>query len=72
MLSSAVGCSVMNVLEFKLDVSNAFSSNLLNELGNPSFLCVLGSRMLFNLKEAGERGQNVGTSYRVTSGQSAT
>ena len=32
-------------------------------LGNPSLLCILGSRMFFNLKEAAERGVNVGTNW---------
>ena len=36
-------------------------------LGNPLYFSLLGSRMLFNLKEAGERGQNEGTSYRTAS-----
>ncbi|EJC99847.1 uncharacterized protein FOMMEDRAFT_170378 [Fomitiporia mediterranea MF3/22] len=38
---------------------------VLSELGSPILLCILGSRLLFNLKEAGERGQNMGTSYKV-------
>ena len=30
-------------------------------VANPSFLCILGSRMFFNLKEAAEHGVNMGT-----------
>lgn len=33
-------------------------------LGNPTFLCILGSRLLFNLKDAGKHAVNEGTSYR--------
>lgn len=32
-------------------------------LGSPTILCILGSRMCFNLKEAGEHGVNVGTNW---------
>ena len=39
--------------------------NVLQQLGNPFYLSILGSRMLFNLKEAGEMGVNEGTNYRV-------
>ena len=59
--------SVFATLAFELQTSNNFLAIILQHLGNPSFLCVLGSRMLFNLKEAGERGQNEGTSYNATS-----
>lgn len=54
-------------MEYKLVISNNFLANLLESLGSPSFLCVLGSTMLFNLKEAGEQGLNQGTSFRVKS-----
>ncbi|KAL5512646.1 hypothetical protein ACEPAG_2912 [Sanghuangporus baumii] len=60
-------CCLFAILEFRLEISSNFLSNVLNCLGNPSFLTILGSRMLFNLKEAGERGENVGTSYRASS-----
>lgn len=58
---------MLNIMWYKLIISNAFLANLLQSLGRPSFLCILGSSMLFNLKEAGERGLNQGTSYRVNS-----
>lgn len=54
-------------MTFEIEVSNNFLSTLLQWLGSPSILCVLGSNMLFNLKEAGEQGLNQGTSYRVKS-----
>ena len=39
------------------------SSNIFAIVGSASLLCVLGSRMFFNLKEASERGVNEGTDY---------
>ena len=42
-------------------------SDVLAILGNTPSLTILGSRMLFNLKEAGELGVNEGTNVRVTS-----
>ncbi|OCB87149.1 hypothetical protein A7U60_g5663 [Sanghuangporus baumii] len=67
-LVSVISCSVVAVLSFKLQIENQVLSNILSSLGNPALLSLLGTRMLFNLKEAGERGQNEGTSYRVQSG----
>ena len=32
-------------------------------LGSPTLLCILGSRIVFNLKEAAEHGVNVGTNW---------
>ncbi|OCB87158.1 hypothetical protein A7U60_g5672 [Sanghuangporus baumii] len=63
----AISCSVFAIAEYRLRTTNLLLTNVLNSLGNPSFLCVLGSRMLVNLKEAAERGQNEGTSYRAPS-----
>ena len=39
------------------------STYFISIFGNPSFLCLLGSRMFFNLKEAAEHGVNVGTNW---------
>ena len=64
-VSSVIACSVLAILHFKLVLSNTFLADVLSQLGNPSLLSLLGSRMLFNLKEAGERGQNEGTSHRT-------
>ena len=40
-----------------------FVHALLVTLGSPTLLCVIGSRMFFNLKEAAEDGVNVGTNW---------
>ena len=36
---------------------------LLSGFGSPALLCVAGSRMFFNLKEAAEHGVNIGTNW---------
>ena len=36
---------------------------LVNALGSPTLLCILGSRMFFKLKEAAEHGVNGGTDW---------
>ena len=36
---------------------------LLGGFGSPTFLCIAGSRMFFNVKEAAEYGVNVGTNW---------
>ena len=38
-------------------------TSLLTTLGSPTLLCVAGSRMFFNLKEAAEHGVNIGTNW---------
>ncbi|THH05848.1 hypothetical protein EW145_g4505 [Phellinidium pouzarii] len=40
-------------------------SNIMDAAGSPTLLCILGSRLLIHMKEAGERGVNKGTSYRM-------
>ncbi|KAH8108256.1 hypothetical protein DFH11DRAFT_1549247 [Phellopilus nigrolimitatus] len=56
---------VIEITANQLNVLNPLLANLLNLLGSPSLLCVLGSHLLVHLKEAGERGANGGTSYRM-------
>lgn len=38
--------------------------------GNPAFLSMLGARLLFNMREAGEKGVNQGTSCTLKSATS--
>ena len=65
--SRVIFVSVFAILSFRLRISNVFLSDVLDALADPAFLCILGSRMLFNLKEAGKQGVNEGTSYRSKS-----
>ena len=45
-------------VESSLEVSTVISA-----IGSPTLLCILGSRLCFNLKEAAEHGVNVGTNW---------
>ncbi|KAH8112181.1 hypothetical protein DFH11DRAFT_1786727, partial [Phellopilus nigrolimitatus] len=58
-------CSVMEIVSDQLYISNIILADLLDVIGSPSLLCLLGSHLLVHLKEAGERGANGGTSYRM-------
>ena len=58
---------MLNIIEFKLTFSSVFAANVLDTLGNPALLTILGSRMMFNLKEAAELGMNEGTNVWVAS-----
>ncbi|KAH8109722.1 hypothetical protein DFH11DRAFT_1709505 [Phellopilus nigrolimitatus] len=58
-------CSIIEITANQLYIPNPLLANFLNVLGSPSLLCVLGSHLLVHLKEAGERGVNGGTSYRM-------
>ncbi|KAH8111738.1 hypothetical protein DFH11DRAFT_1611591 [Phellopilus nigrolimitatus] len=58
-------CSIINIISDQLQISNDFLAGIIGISGSPSFLCVVGSRLLVHLKEAGERGLNGGTSYRM-------
>ena len=49
------------VTNFVVDV-NLVVASILDFAGNPAFLSILGAHLLFNMKEAGERGLNQGTS----------
>ena len=60
-------CCIIDIIQFRIWVLSDFWSSVLGALGNPSLLTILGSRMLFNLKEAAELGVNEGTNVRVTS-----
>ncbi|KAI5119378.1 hypothetical protein M0805_001054 [Coniferiporia weirii] len=60
-------CSVANIVADSPHVVllNYAVIIVLNILSSTSLLCILGSRLLVHLKEAGERGFNEGTSYRT-------
>ena len=58
--------SAMNILKCYIP-NTLILCGMTTVLGSPSLLSVVGSIILVNLKEAGERGQNEGTSYRTAS-----
>lgn len=45
---------------------NTLAFYVLYVAGSPTLLCILGSHLLINLKEAGEKGYNEGTNYWPT------
>ncbi|EJD00845.1 uncharacterized protein FOMMEDRAFT_157953 [Fomitiporia mediterranea MF3/22] len=49
-----------------LFITDTFAANVLNAAGSPAILCILGSRLLVNLKEAGEKGANRGVTDELT------
>ncbi|KAH8104857.1 hypothetical protein DFH11DRAFT_1519322, partial [Phellopilus nigrolimitatus] len=56
-------CNAMEIVGVQFFIPNFVLAGILTTLGNPCFLCVLGSHLLVHLKEVGERGG--GTSYRM-------
>ena len=60
---SAIFVAACAILEDEYTVSSLVLSIVFGALGSATYLCVLGSRMLFNLKEAAEHGVNVGTNW---------
>ena len=66
-LTSQLIHSVILVSIFQIVVNFTFESSalftyILNVLASPSLLSILGARLLFNMKEAGAKGLNEGTS----------
>ena len=64
-MGSVLVCSVINIIEFSVFVEKVFLSDAMATIGTSSFLSILGSRLLVNLREAGELGLNKGTNYRL-------
>ena len=53
--------SVLQVIADMVD-TNSLLFGVLSIAGNPALLSILGSHLLFSMKEAGEKGLNQGTS----------
>ena len=62
-LFRTISCSVFAILDDTNGTTAVFTAAIFEGLGSPTLLCILGSRMFFNLKEAGEHGVNVGTNW---------
>ena len=62
MIPRAICVAVFNVAENEI-VASLLPSTISEGLTNPTLLCILGSRMFLNLKEAAEHGVNVGTNW---------
>ena len=61
-MHSVVLVSVFAILVDFVSGSEALFAYILTILGNPSLLSILGAHLLFNMKEAGVKGLNEGTS----------
>lgn len=68
---SVLFCSVINIVNYKTSgevISTSNISYVFAVLGNPSFLCLLGSRISINLKEAGEATVDEDSSFQENTG----
>ena len=71
LLLRIIFCSIINLIVFKSDYElNSTREVIVSILGNPSYLCLLGSRMFINLKEAGSSDVKGGSSTSAPSQQS--
>ena len=61
-MHSVILVSVFEIVGNFTTESNTLFTYTLEALANPSLLSILGSRLLFNMKEAGAKGLNEGTS----------
>ena len=63
---SLIASSVIKIIGDSID-PNSKIGLLFQTLGEPTLVSLVGARILFNMKEAGERGLNQGTSCEVKS-----
>ena len=61
-MHSVILVSVFEIVLNFTEESSALFASILIVLGNPPLLSILGARLLFNMKEAGAKGLNEGTS----------
>ena len=52
-------------MSFLIGSKSTVLSNVIGALGSPTFLCILCSRLFYNIKEAADMGVNEGTNYRA-------
>ena len=70
LLLRVIFCSIINLIGFKSEYElNSTREVIVSILGNPSLLCLLGSRMFINLKEAGSSDVKSGSSTSAPSQQ---
>ena len=60
---SMISCATFNIVNDSLPSATLLAEAVMQTLGNPTLLSILGSRMFFNLKEAAEHGINTGTNW---------
>ena len=62
MVYSVILVSVFAIVGEFTSESNALFAYIVSGLADPALLSILGARLLFNMKEAGAKGLNEGTS----------
>ena len=73
LLLRIIFCSIINLIEYQSGYEfNSTRSSIVSILGNPNLLCLLGSRMFINLKEAGSSDVKGGSSASALSQQSGS
>ena len=73
LLLRIIFCSIINLVVYQLEYElDSTRSKIVSILGNPSLLCLLGSRMFINLKEAGSSDVKGGSSTSAPSQQSGS
>ena len=71
LLIRVIFCSIINLVVYESEYEfNSTRNNIVSILGDPSLLCLLGSRMFINLKEAGSSDVKSGSSTSALSQQS--
>ena len=71
LLIRVIFCSVINLVVYQLEYElDSTRESIFSILGNPSLLCLLGSRMFINLKEAGSSDVKSGSSASALSQRS--
>ena len=64
-------CSIINLIDYQSEYAlDSTRSGIVSILGSPSLLCLLGSRMFINLKEAGSSDVKGGSSASALSQRS--
>ena len=71
LLLRIIFCSIINLIEYQPEYEfNSTRNSIVSTLGSPSLLCLLGSRVFINLKEAGSSDVKSGSSTSALSQQS--
>ena len=71
LLLRVIFCSIINLIGYQSEHElNSTRNSIVSILGDPSLLCLLGSRMFINLKEAGSSDVKGGSSTSAPSQQS--
>ena len=71
LLLRVIFCSIINLVDYQLEYElDSTREIIVSTLGNPILLCLLGSRMFINLKEAGSSDVKSGSSASALSQRS--